>query len=270
MKTMTASTVALRSAAAFSSSGVEVDEANGIIRNCAVMTVGPASGREWEIDRTTIEQLKALIDAQPEGVPMRFRHPELDGETQTFSETLGTDVGRLKNARIVGDTLRGDVHLGEYAKVLPALGDVWTYLITKAKSDPSGMGLSAVIGFDLETLNGSDGVPEKLVARIGACIAVDFVGKPAANPNGLLSAKETGGVSFVTTVGNRTMMWSAPTVEQCVALRDAMTSKASASGPAHLFGRLAAAHATGDDKEICRSLGMLRNAGIRIQFPRTK
>lgn len=236
---LSATLTMLRADATFSlASDIQVDEKAGIIRNCAVMTVGPWRGRDCESDRTSLEQLKAIIDANPDGMSMRFTHPTMKvdntDQTITFSETLGTDVGRLKNVRIVGESLRGDVYLGEYAKVLPGLGNVWDYLICKAKNDPAGIGLSAVIGFDVEPVGLDASQPEKLVARIEACIAVDFVGTPAANPNGLLSATN------------------------------------NKPGAARLLAALASAECTGDVMKRVKALAGLCNLGITIKFPKPK
>lgn len=165
---------------------VEVDNEAGIIRNASVMTIGPALGHGFDIDAVTIQQVATLINESSNGVKVRFKHPT-PRDDGLMPDDLGTDVGYLKNARIEGDSVRGDIHLAEYAKSLPGVGDVWTYLLAKAKSDPAGFGLSAVIGYEaVPQLDGS-GNPVGLVARVFYVRAVDFVGTPAANPNGLLS-----------------------------------------------------------------------------------
>jgi hypothetical protein len=185
-------TAHLRSAVAFAQ-GVEVDREAGVIKNAAVMTCGPASGHGFECDATTIQQVADLINAQG-GVKVRFRHPEPkpDGEGNLIMpDDLGTDVGYIRNARVVGDACRGDIYLADYARNLPSIGNARDYLLDKAKSDPTGFGLSAVIYFDAEVVNDAAGQPASLVARVSAVEAVDFVGKPAANPHGLLSSKPT-------------------------------------------------------------------------------
>ncbi|HQY88960.1 MAG TPA: hypothetical protein PK402_09890, partial [Tepidisphaeraceae bacterium] len=159
---------------------VEVDEDKGTIRNAAVMTIGPAQGHGFEIDRTSLQQLVDSANAIGGEVKMRYRHP-----TNPNEEDLGTDVGVLKNLRIVGDQVRGDIQLHSYAKSLPGIGNVWDYLIGKAKQAPSSFGLSAVIAYDIETV--LEGKSARLFARISGVDAVDFVGRPAANPRGLLS-----------------------------------------------------------------------------------
>lgn len=186
-----AKTVALRANIVSFGSGVEVDEVAGTIKNAAVMTIGEASGHGFSIDAKTLEQVSSLInEAGPAGLKMRFKHPE-ENEDGRLPDDLGTDVGFIKNARIKGDSVRGDIYLADYASHLPGQGDVRTYLLKKAKSNPDGFGLSAVIGFDPEPVVDAAGELVGLVARVFEVQAVDFVGKPAANPRGLLSDKQT-------------------------------------------------------------------------------
>lgn len=180
----TGKTAALRAAP---DSAIDVDEDKGVLRNVALMTVGPARGHGFSIDPTTLNQVADLINASPEGVKSRFKHPKADGEF--LPDDLGDVIGRVKNARIDGDTLRGDVHLGDYAAHLPGLGDVRTYLLKRAKSDPSSLGMSAVIGYEPEPVVDSEGNISGLVARVNAVEAVDFVGRGAATPNGLLAER---------------------------------------------------------------------------------
>jgi hypothetical protein len=180
-------TASLRSSGAFAK-GVEVDEAAGVIKGAALMVIGDAEGHGFSIDAKTLEQVAALINREPNGVKSRFKHPQIPEPGEMMPDDLGDVIGRVKNARIDGDTLRGDVYLGEYAKMLPGLGDVRSYLISRAKEDPSGFGLSAVIRFDVEPAI-SGGRPDILVARVDDVEAVDFVGRGAATPRGLLSAQ---------------------------------------------------------------------------------
>jgi hypothetical protein len=173
----------------FADSEVQVDKVAGVIKNASIITIGPAKGWGFEIDATTLEQVATLINAAPKGVPARFKHPSLAANADGMvPDSLGTDVGYVRNARVVGNSVRGDVYLMDYAKALPGLGDVHTYLLLKAESDPSGFGLSAMIFFEPEAVADAGGNLTRLVARVFDVQAVDFVGTPAANPNGLLSA----------------------------------------------------------------------------------
>jgi hypothetical protein len=186
---------ALRAAGAFAAAGVSVDADKALIRNAAVMTAMQTRGHGFTIDATTLKQVAALINEQSGGVKVRFKHQPLpikpENDNEPVPDDLGTDVGHLVNARVEGDAVRGDIQLADYAEVLPGLGNVKDYILRKAKSDPTGIGLSAEIFFELEEQTDAAGNVIALVARVKEISAVDFVGKPAANPNGLLSAKSS-------------------------------------------------------------------------------
>jgi hypothetical protein len=161
---------------------IYVDEATGTLKNVAIMTCGEALGHGFSIDIQTLNQVAALINAKPDGVKSRFKHP---GE----SDALGTQIAHvLPNTRVEGNTLRGDIVIGDYATLLPGQGNVRDYLLKLAKCRPGDFGLSAVIGYDLEPQTDQSGNPTALVARVFEVDAVDFVGQGAATPNGLLSA----------------------------------------------------------------------------------
>ena len=104
----------LRSLNAFSE-GVEVDLEAGIIRNCAVMTIGPTIGHPFAIDGVTLQQTRDLINAIDGGAKSRFKHPGTTAQG-TMVDDAGTVIGVLApRTRIVGEHLRGDVYIGEYA-----------------------------------------------------------------------------------------------------------------------------------------------------------
>lgn len=176
MSTNTLQRASLR-ASVPSFSSVEVDEEAGIIRNASIMTIGPAMGHGFELDSTSLQQLVSTIG---DGVEVRFKHPR-----DASGDGFGTDVGFVRNVRIEGNQARGDIHLASYAKSLPGIGDAFSYLIAKAKDAPASFGLSAVIDYEVEPVQ--VGGTRRLMARIFDTLAVDFVGKPAANPQGLLS-----------------------------------------------------------------------------------
>jgi hypothetical protein len=87
-------TAALRTAM---TKAVTVDEAAGIIKNAAIMSIGPANGVGFNasLDATSLAQLCELINGEPDGVKVHFQHPEFDENGQP-SEQLGDMVGRLK------------------------------------------------------------------------------------------------------------------------------------------------------------------------------
>ena len=182
---------ALRTTISVGTGDISVDETEGVIRGASLMTIGATKGHPFHIDQHSLDQLLAILLAKAgNGVPSRFKHPTMreEGGQNYLDDALGTLVGTIRNPRIVGDTLRGDVYLGDYASHLPGLGDVRSYLLKVAKSNPSALGLSAVIEWEPEITYDISGNPTLPAARIYGCNAVDFVETPAANPNGLLSA----------------------------------------------------------------------------------
>lgn len=189
MSKLSSKFAALRGPVTYSTSDVKVDDVAGVIYGAACMSIGPASGHGFSLDQTSLEQLAAIINAAPDGFGLkcRFTHPEAD-ENGVEADDLASTIGRVRNARLEGDTVRVDLHLADYSAVMPVLGDVRTFLLQKAKEDPTSFGLSAAIFFDAEPDMDADGNINAINARIRDCKAVDVVGDPAANRNGLLSA----------------------------------------------------------------------------------
>lgn len=221
-------TASLRSAVAFASDGVTVDEAAGVIRGAAVMVIGPAAGHGFSIDATTLQQVEALGNAAQGPIRVRFKHPMVDENGQP-ADDLGTVIGYVDGLRVVGDTLRGDVHIEDYAEVMPGLGNVKDYLIRRAKQRPETFGLSAVIYFDAEPVTDAAGNVVDLVARVTALDAIDVVGKGAATPNGLLTAK---GCAYEVQVADRTVSYTAATPEEVAKLKSLCSTPAASVSPA--------------------------------------
>ena len=69
------------------------------------------------------------------------------------------------------------------------INDEGWYLLAFAANDPAGIGMSPVFNYyvepQLDALGGVTGRP----ARLRSLEAIDFVGQPASNPKGLLSAQ---------------------------------------------------------------------------------
>jgi hypothetical protein len=144
-------------------SAVSVDTKAAIIPGVSVITSGKAIGHDFTIDATTLEQVRACSAAFPDGVRVKIEHG-------TGFESI---VGVLKNFRIDDDQLRGDLHLIESHAQTPAI-------LEMAEKFPGSFGLS--ISFS--------GVSDKSgAARCTELYSVDLVDYPAANPNGLFSAR---------------------------------------------------------------------------------
>src|SRR5262245_12024538 len=71
-----------------------VDRDNAVIRGYVVAQSGPHKSEEGDFDKTSLEQMAAIINAKPQGVKSRFTHPSLSGDG------LGKFLGRSKNARV--------------------------------------------------------------------------------------------------------------------------------------------------------------------------
>ena len=165
-------------------SGVKVDRESGVISNVAIITAGPALGHGFEVDQTMLEQVEAAINKSGKPVPVRLTH---DGEwiTDPIMLLLGNVTGK---ARIEGKSVRADVRLAKYAEKNPS-GNLREYLFSLVEEAPSQIGLSIVFEPDKFEENREDEHGHRLIpaGRLKSLRAVDFVGDPAANPNGLLS-----------------------------------------------------------------------------------
>ena len=161
--------------------GIAVDRVAGTIRDVAVITAGLTKtdglGNDpMIVDSVTLQQVAAAINAKPQGVKVRVTHPELRGD-----DDLPYRVGFVAKARVVGDKVLADVTF------LDATDADARRIMAIAEHDPGSCGLSIIsteIALDRNAL------------RIQSLDAVDFVGSPAANPAGMLSAYPTGNTTM--------------------------------------------------------------------------
>lgn len=165
--------------------GLEVDHEAGVIRGVSVITAGQAKpssfGRgAFGIDATTLQQVAQGINANPVGLKVRVTHPEAVGETDrpVAVDDLPDRVGFIRNARVLGQKVVADVHFHS-ASDTQAIR-----LMDIAEHAPESCGLSIVsLESSVEELPGVGPV-----LRLTSMYAVDWVGRPAANPTGMLSA----------------------------------------------------------------------------------
>lgn len=139
-----------------------IDPVNGIVRDVAVITVGPALGHGVEVDATTLAQVKACAETYANGLKVKMTH---EGDA-------GDIVGRLTNFRVEGDQLLADLHL---LKTSPHRA----YILELAETIPDTFGLSIAFSGPVEE------VEEKRFARCTEIYSADLVSEPAANPTGL-------------------------------------------------------------------------------------
>lgn len=141
-----------------------VDAQKGIISGVSVITMGEAKGHNLWIDETTLSQVMAAGQAFERGVKVKIDH----------KSGFAGIVGSLRNFRIEGEQVKGDLHLLKSH-------DAFDNIIELASDIPDTFGLS--ISFS--------GKPEKKEARKCArcteLYSIDLVDQPAANPAGLFS-----------------------------------------------------------------------------------
>jgi hypothetical protein len=146
----------------------KIDRRRGVIKGCAVITVGEAKGHGMRVDLTTLEQVMDCANEYVGGLGVRFAEVDHGGG-------IANVIGSLRNWRIDGDTLRADLYL------LKAHQD-YELVMEMAATMPEAFGLSIVFsGVHEETETG-------IYARCAELYGCDVVKNPAANPTGLFSA----------------------------------------------------------------------------------
>lgn len=170
------------------------DYGAGLIRGLSVITRGEALGHGMWVDLDFLSAVADKINAKPAGIKGRFTHPGLS------SDGLGKFLGRVKNAVLDGDRVRGDLHIAKTARKTPD-GDLGEYVMGLAAEDPEAFGTSIVFDHDYgeedrfvaeyEDEDGNFKSPDAdnsnnfYHARLAEIYADDVVDDPAANPDGL-------------------------------------------------------------------------------------
>ena len=161
----------------------------GVIRGLSIITRGEAPGHDMWIDRTFLDQISSAVNNSGSGIKARFTHPNLSGDG------LGSFLGRIHDARLDGDVVRGDLHFAKSAHKTPD-GDLAGYVLELADQDPEAFGTSIAFRRDRKAErafveeNGerspdADNRNNFRHVRLASLRAVDAVDSPAANPNGL-------------------------------------------------------------------------------------
>lgn len=154
-----------------------IDRENNVIRGFSVISLGEAIGHGLEIDSITLDQVYKLGVASKNGIKSRFGHPNMSGTA------MGTFLGRVKNFKKNDDRVVADLFIDETAFNTPN-GDLGSYVLDLAESDPDAFGASIVFptGDEIENnengLKDSDGELLKL-ARLSQLNGVDVVDDPA-------------------------------------------------------------------------------------------
>jgi hypothetical protein len=134
---------------------VGVDRDNKVIRGYIVAQLGPfkTPGR-GEFDRQSLETIVRLMNVRPAGTKSRFTHPGMS------DDGLGKFLGRAKNARLDGNSVRADLWLDPSSFASPA-GNIGEYVLTLAESDPEAFGSSLVLQTDREFRLEPDGTRKR-------------------------------------------------------------------------------------------------------------
>lgn len=170
---------------------VRVDRKANVIFGASLMQLGDlndAEVRPWTVDSKTLDQALSMASRSANGLKARFTHPNMS------ADGMGSYLGRWKNLRIDGSTLRGDLHIADAAFTSPQ-GDLGNYVMDLAESDPESFGVSLATKLDsadlqqFTTQNDSKPKAERSLwpMRFAAIKAGDVVDDPAATRGGLFS-----------------------------------------------------------------------------------
>lgn len=136
----------------FQSLGAEMDMENRVLRNYVVAIEGDFKDERGAFNREGLSQIVRVMAGNGKGLKSRFGHPGL------LTDGLGRFLGRGRKPRL--DTVvnwqgervpavRADLHFDESAFKTP-YGDLATYVMTLAKSDPDAISSSLVIAPKLQ------------------------------------------------------------------------------------------------------------------------
>lgn len=159
-----------------------IDREKGIIYNYAVISKGEAKGHGMDIDDIALDQIIKLGNKSKLGAKSRFGHPNMS------TTALGTFLGRAQKFWKDGDTVRANLRLDETAYATPN-GDLATYVLDLAESDPAAFGTSIVFEGKSEYRLNPDGTEQRdkkgevlnPLVRFTQLKASDVVDSPAAN-----------------------------------------------------------------------------------------
>jgi hypothetical protein len=169
-----------------------VDRKNKIIFGANLMQTGDLNDdRDWTVDEGTLSNALEIMSRGNNGSKARFTHPNMS------ADGMGSYLGRWKNPRIDGDTLRADLHLAESAFRSPN-GDLGSYVMDMAEEDPEAFGISLATRINepemkklkLEKQSADPDWKGRTPLRFRAVHAADVVDEPAATRGGFFSLTE--------------------------------------------------------------------------------
>lgn len=159
---------------------IGVDREKRVIHGYIIAEVGEFKSGRGQFNLQSLEEIVLLINAQPDGVKCRYGHPG-----PSCVEALDSFVGWVKNARLDGNCVRGDLHLSEVVFLTPASGGAsrGEYLLARAEKEPNSFGSS--LELEVEMLPQSSGPPVWIPTAI---LCSDIVDDGDAVHTGFLSS----------------------------------------------------------------------------------
>lgn len=125
---------------------VGVDDEAGVIRGVIVAEEGMFKTGRGRFTSESLRAIVRLMRSNPRGVRCRFRHPDVG----SGRDPLGSYLGRIKNVRLDGTRVRGDLHLAPVALSEPLGGGrpLGEYLMELSGDDGGACSASLVLSVD--------------------------------------------------------------------------------------------------------------------------
>jgi hypothetical protein len=141
--------------------------------------------RNWTVTPDTLQQVYQFAARGNNGLKARFTHPNMS------SDGMGSYLGRWKNFKLDGGTLRADLHIADAAFNSPQ-GDLGTYIMEMAESESDMFGVSLSTDLDIDDLSQfellaeeSGDVTTRWPMKFTGLRAGDVVDEPAATRGGM-------------------------------------------------------------------------------------
>lgn len=169
------------------SSEVGVNEKDKRLLGAKVIQLGrlnDARGDMLYVDEETLTQIVKLGNQPNKGVRVRFNHPQ-PGEDMSRKH-----LGRAKNFRVDGDSVRADIWLAasSFSELARNSGG---YVLQLVGEDPEALGLSVHTALDIVAMRESASEDDIMPLRFKSLLAVDVVDMPAATRGGMFRNEES-------------------------------------------------------------------------------
>lgn len=147
--------------------GVGIDLESGVIRGVVVAEVGIFKTRRGQFTQASLDAIVQLAAAKPDGLKVRLNH------NGTGKRGVGFHLGRLRNLRLEGQRVRGDLYIDPVARKRNIHGGdpPGTYVLEQAESDPGSLNMSLVLLASLRDVDGQP--PVFLPVELKGCDVVE-------------------------------------------------------------------------------------------------